>query len=125
MAIEASATDRYAVVNGLRLHYLEWGEPTAPPIVMLHGLRSAAPTWAAVAAPLCARYRVLALDQRGRGESEWAADRNYRRDAYVADLAELVDQLGLERFILMGHSMGGANTLVYTARHPKIGRASC
>src|SRR5579871_4046360 len=51
MMIEASATDRYAVVNGLRLHYLEWGEPTAPPIVMLHGLRSAAPTWAAVAAP--------------------------------------------------------------------------
>lgn len=123
MAIQA-AVDRFAEVNGLRLHYIEWGEPTAPPVVMLHGLRGSARTWDFVAQPLSSSYRLLALDQRGRGDSDWAPDANYTRDAYVADIEQFVDQLGLEQFILAGHSMGGANTILYTAKHPDRVRAA-
>ncbi len=123
MAIQISARDGYVDANGLRLHYLEWGSATAAPIVMLHGLRSAARTWAPVAEPLSDRYRVIALDQRGRGDSEWAPDGDYSREAYVCDLEQLVAQLGLPSFILIGHSMGGGNALHYSARHPEQLRA--
>jgi pimeloyl-ACP methyl ester carboxylesterase len=61
----------------------------------------------------------IALDQRGRGDSDWDPGHGYFTSAYVADLEALVIHLGLERFILVGHSLGGANALVYTARHPE------
>jgi esterase len=124
MTVQTSATDRFAQVNGLQLHYVEWGERTSPPIVMLHGLRGSARTWDLVAQPLSGQYQLLALDQRGRGESDWAADGNYTRDAYIADIEAFVDQLGLGKFILAGHSMGGANTIAYTAKHPERVRAA-
>jgi len=124
MAIQTSATDRFVQVNGLRLHYVEWGDRTAPPVVMLHGLRGSACTWDLVAQPLSGQYRLLALDQRGRGDSDWAADGDYTRDAYIADIEQFVDQLGWEQFILAGHSMGGANTIAYTAKHPDRVRAA-
>jgi pimeloyl-ACP methyl ester carboxylesterase len=119
-----TVVDRFATVNGLRLHYLDWGEETAPPIIALHGLRSFGHNWDAVAREFADRYRVIALDQRGRGESDWHPDAAYYTDAYVSDLEELVGQLGLERFILMGHSMGGSNTIVYASRHPDQVRAA-
>lgn len=103
----------------LRLHYVEWGRIDAPVIVMLHGLRSYARTWEPVALPLAGRWRLIALDQRGRGESDWDPERNYFADAYVRDLEALVQQLGLRRFVLIGHSMGGANAFLYAARHPE------
>src|SRR5205085_9875036 len=119
MAAGATVSDKFATVNGLRLHYLEWENPAAPTIVMLHGLRSYAPVWGPVARPLADGYHILAIDQRGRGDSAWSPDAAYNTEAYVSDLEQLVDQLRLDRFILTGHSMGGANTIVYTARHPE------
>ena len=119
MTTETQAKHGYASANGLRLHYVEWGQASAPPIVMLHGLRGSARTWDLVAQPLISQYRVIALDQRGRGESDWAPDGDYSRDAYVSDLEQVVREIGLEHFILAGHSMGGANTILYTARHPE------
>ena len=119
MAASATVADRFATLNGLRIHYLEWENPGAPTIVMLHGLRGYAHTWDGVAGPLAAGYHVLALDQRGRGDSEWSPTAEYNTNAYVSDLEQLVRQLGLSRFILVGHSMGGANTWVYTARYPE------
>jgi esterase len=119
MARSATVTDRFATVNGLRLHYLEWENAGAPTIIMLHGLRSYAHVWDGVARPLADEYRILALDQRGRGDSDWDPAASYTTETYVSDLEQLVNQLGLDRFILIGHSMGGANTLVYTARHPE------
>ncbi|MEA2641796.1 MAG: hypothetical protein QOF51_3190 [Chloroflexota bacterium] len=124
MAIQAAAKDGFLEANGLRLHYLEWGDAAVPSIVMLHGLRSSARTWDPVAQPLSAQYRVLALDQRGRGDSDWAPHGDYTRDAFVADLEAFVTQLGLERFVLHGHSMGGANAIVYAAKHPERVRAA-
>ena len=104
--------------DGLKLRFVAWGPRDAPAIVMLHGLRSYAYTWEPVAAPLLPNWKVIALDQRGRGHSDWDAQRNYFTDAYVRDLEALVDRLALKRFVLVGHSMGGANALVYASRHP-------
>jgi pimeloyl-ACP methyl ester carboxylesterase len=106
-------------VNGLRLLCREWGRPEAPALVLLHGLRGFSGTWRALAAALGDRYRLIAYDQRGRGESDWDPQRNYYTDAYLSDLESVVDQLDLPRFALLGHSMGGTTSYVYAARHPE------
>jgi pimeloyl-ACP methyl ester carboxylesterase len=111
--------DRFTTLNGLRAHYVEWGDPQAPPIVLLHGLRSYARTWEPVAAALADRYRLIALDHRGRGDSSWDPAGEYFTEAYVSDLEQFADTLALARFALVGHSMGGANAIVYAARHPE------
>lgn len=108
----ATGTDRFTTLNGLRAHYVEWGAPDAPPVVLLHGLRSYARTWEAVAAELDGRYRLIALDHRGRGDSAWDPAGDYSTGAYVSDLEQLADSLALERFTLVGHSMGGTNAIV-------------
>lgn len=104
--------------SGLSLQVTEWGSATAQPVVMLHGIRGYGETFAGVAQALQPQCRIIALDQRGRGQSDWDPARNYYTDTYVADLAALVDTLGLDRFDLLGHSMGGINAIVYAARHP-------
>jgi len=122
---EATVADRldertqHLQVNGLRLLCREWGRKDAPPLVLLHGLRGYSGTWRALAAALSDRYRLIAFDQRGRGESDWDPHRNYYTDAYLADLEGVVDQLRLERFGLLGHSMGGTTSYVYAERRPE------
>lgn len=108
---------RRSKANGITLRYLEWGPPDGPPVVLLHGLRGHAHAWDDVSSALADRYRVLAIDQRGRGESDWAPDGNYATEAFVADLAALCDALALGPFILIGHSMGGRNGILFTAKH--------
>lgn len=105
--------------NGLRLLCRQWGRIDAPAIVLLHGLRGFSGTWRTLAAALCGRYRLFALDQRGRGESDWDSGCNYYTDAYLADLETVVDWFGLGRFVLVGHSMGGTTSYVYASRHPQ------
>ena len=114
----ATGTDRFIMLSGLRAHYVEWGDPEAPPVVLLHGLRSYARTWEPVAAALAGRYRLIALDHRGRGDSAWDPAGDYGTEAYVSDLEQFADSLALDRFALVGHSMGGTNGLVYTAHNP-------
>ncbi len=111
-------TSAHVEINGLRIHYLEWGDADATPMVMLHGLRAYAHWFDEFAAVVNDRYRVLALDQRGRGDSDWAADGDYSREAYVSDLTAFIDALGLDEVVLVGHSMGGLNCLHYAARKP-------
>jgi esterase len=111
--------DRFATLNGLRANYVEWGDPQAPPVILLHGLRSYARTWEPVAAALADRYRLIALDHRGRGDSDWDPAGDYFTETYVSDLEQFADTLALPRFALIGHSMGGANAIVYAARHPE------
>jgi pimeloyl-ACP methyl ester carboxylesterase len=106
-------------IHGLQLRVLEWGEPQARPIVMLHGIRGYAETFSGIAAALQPAYRVIAFDQRGRGESDWDSAADYYTDAYVRDLETVVDALGLARLDLLGHSMGGINAIVYASRHPE------
>ena len=105
--------------GGLRLLCRQWGSVDAPPIVLLHGLRGFSGTWRALAATLWRRYRLIAPDQRGRGESDWDPHWNYYTDAYLADLEAVVEHFGLRRFVLVGHSMGGTTSYVYAHRHPQ------
>lgn len=110
-------------VHGLDLRVLEWGDPKARPIVMLHGIRGYADTFGGIAAALQPDFRVLAYDQRGRGESDWDPAADYYTGAYVRDLEAVVDALGLAPFDLLGHSMGGINAIVYASKHPeRVGR---
>jgi pimeloyl-ACP methyl ester carboxylesterase len=113
----AGERERFVQSGALRLRVREWGGADAPPIVALHGLRGFSGTWRALAAALPA-FRIIAIDQRGRGESDWDPEANYYTDAYLADLETVVEALGLKRFVLLGHSMGGTTSYVYAARRP-------
>ncbi|HEX7688280.1 MAG TPA: alpha/beta hydrolase [Burkholderiaceae bacterium] len=111
------ARDGWVESDGLQLRYVEWGRPDAPAIVALHGLRSFAYTWESLAQRLADRFRIIALDQRGRGMSDWDPGRRYYTASYVHDLETLVDELRLQNFVLLGHSMGGAVAFVYSTLH--------
>ncbi|MFN8485013.1 MAG: alpha/beta hydrolase [Anaerolineae bacterium] len=106
--------DEYIHLRGLRFHYREAGDPAAPPLVFLHGLASQGRSWDTVAEALLSRYRTLALDQRGHGETDWADD--YAAEAMVEDVAAFVDALHLDKIGLVGFSMGGRNAYMYAAR---------
>jgi pimeloyl-ACP methyl ester carboxylesterase len=111
-------SSQLAVINDLTCRYLRWGDPGAPAVLMLHGLRSYAQTWTPVARALSGSYLVIAPDFRGRGDSSWDPQRDYFTNAYVSDIENLVELLGLTRFHLIGHSLGGTVGYTYAARHP-------
>jgi pimeloyl-ACP methyl ester carboxylesterase len=113
-----NAADRFVNARGLRFHCVEWGTATQPTVLCLHGITQTAHSWDEVAAALCRDYRVLCLDQRGHGDSDWAPDADYTRQTQAADIEALTDTLGLSRFILAGMSMGGINAITFTARQP-------
>ena len=104
-------------VNDLALHYLEWGEADAPPIVCVHGYTGSADAFNALARHLHDRYRILAFDVRGHGESAWSPTGAYRYADQASDLAEFAKQLGLDKFVLIGTSMGGIIAMTYAAEH--------
>lgn len=109
--------DKFIELNQLRFHYLDWDNEEATPLVLLHGFTSHAHAWDSFARHLSRHYRVLALDQRGHGQSEWASD--YSPERMVEDLEEFVRLLNLSSFTLLGLSMGGRNAYAYTAHHPE------
>ena len=109
--------------NGLNFHYLEWGNPAHPTVVMLHGASQQSHSWDFISLPLSADYHVLAFDQRGHGDTDWAPDADYSMDAMQQDLDGIVDSLGLTGFNLIGHSMGGRNSFVWASRHPGVLRS--
>jgi esterase len=108
---------KYEAVDGLRLRVLDWGLAGRPPIVFAHGGGLTAHTWDVVCLSLRERYHCLAYDQRGHGDSEWSPDANYALDDYGADVGRLLDELGLERVVLIGMSLGGLASLWYAGRH--------
>ncbi|MEP6720073.1 MAG: alpha/beta hydrolase [Variovorax sp.] len=111
--------DYTLTLSGLNFHVTEWGDAKAWPVVMLHGIRGFAETFSGVAAALQPGMRVIAFDQRGRGETDWDPAHDYYTDAYVADIEGVVQKLGLSRFDLLGHSMGGISAIVYASRYPQ------
>lgn len=120
MTTQVQPKDKTVTVNGLTLHYLDWGAEGSPVMVLLHGLRGHAHSWDDVSASMCRDYHVLALDQRGRGDSDWAKDGDYSTSAYVSDLLGFCEALKLNRFTLVGHSMGGRNSMAFAGRHPDV-----
>lgn len=116
------STDGFVSANGLQLHYRRWSPPTPssdlPPILLLHGLASAARIWDFVAPLLAERgYLVTALDQRGHGESE-KPNSGYDFATIIADDAAAVKALDIEQPIVVGHSWGATVALQYAATHP-------
>jgi pimeloyl-ACP methyl ester carboxylesterase len=117
MTTTVTPTSTFVEVNGLRLHYLDWGNHGAPVIVCVHGLTSHAHAFDGFARRCAGRFHVVALDVRGRGDSAWSPAGEYTMAAYTADLVAFIDALGLTRFTLVGTSMGGRISMHYAAAH--------
>jgi pimeloyl-ACP methyl ester carboxylesterase len=107
----------FADVNGLRLHRLDYGGSDRP-IVCLHGVTGHAWTWHDVAAQLREAGRVVALDMRGHGDSQWAADAAYTTDDHASDLEGVIEAIGAEDVDLAGNSWGALVALAFAARNP-------
>ena len=105
-------------LNGLRIHYVDWGSSSASPVVCVHGYTSSAQAFNAPARHFQDRVRLIAPDVRGHGESAWSPEGAYQYRDQVGDLAVLVDTLGLGRFTLIGTSMGGIIAMAYAGEHP-------
>ena len=103
----------------MRLHYVDWGNPTAPPLILLHGGRDHCRSWDWVAEKLSKDWHVIAPDLRGHGDSEWSTDGHYTPDACVYDLAQLIHQKKLAPVTIVAHSYGGNISLRYTGLYPE------
>jgi pimeloyl-ACP methyl ester carboxylesterase len=101
----------------MRLRILDWGGPGATPVVLLHGGGLTAHTWDLLCLTLRPGYRCIAPDLRGHGDSAWSPERRYRLEDHRGDLEGLVAEFGLDRFVLVGMSLGGAVAMTYAGRH--------
>lgn len=101
-----------------RLHYLDWGNSSAPTVVLVHGGLDHARSWDWTARALSRDYHVVALDMRGHGDSAWSAEGSYMIHNYVYDLAQLVQIIGRDPVAIVGHSLGGSVTLRYAGLFP-------
>jgi pimeloyl-ACP methyl ester carboxylesterase len=110
---------RFAEVGGLRLHALELGGD-GPAVECLHGVTGHAWMFRDVAAELGDAARVLAIDLRGHGDSQWSPDERYATDDHVADVAGVLTQLGLSGVTLVGASWGGLIGTRVAARHAEL-----
>lgn len=113
-----TARTRRFQVNGLSLHALEWGEPGRPGMCFLHGGAAHAHWFDRVVPAFVDRFHLIALDQRGHGHSQWAEPPSYGTEDFAGDLTGVFDQMGWGEVTLVGHSMGGANSIAYSAWHP-------
>ena len=124
MRVKGNPEDRYVTIKGLRLHYVDWGNNLGQPLLLVHGLQDCGHNWDFLAESLSADYHVLALDQRGHGDSQWSSEHAYGLSDYVDDISGFIDSLGLKDVVFVGHSAGGRNAMVYIASHPgKIAKA--
>ncbi len=112
--------DELIELRGLRFYYRDWAsaKPNAPTLLLLHGYTGHARSWDSFAAAMSSRYRVLALDQRGHGETQWAPATAYDTSEMVADVEAFVKALGLSNFALLGLSMGGLVSIGYAGKRP-------
>ena len=102
----------------LRLHYVDWGNHGAPPLLLLHGGRDHCRNWDWVAEALRHDYHIIAPDLRGHGDSEWMRGGLYGMSEYAYDLAQLLYQTALTPIRIMAHSLGGSIALRYAGIYP-------
>ena len=112
-------TSHFFVSQCLRLHYVDWGNPTRPTLVLVHGNRDHARSWDRVARALRHDWHVVALDLRGHGDSAWVRGGPYAIADNVLDLANLIDALGPGPVVLVGHSLGGSVVAMYAGVYPE------
>jgi pimeloyl-ACP methyl ester carboxylesterase len=107
-------TSHYYYSQRLKLHYVDWGNTTAPPLLLIHGGRDNARNWDWVALALRDAYHIVAPDLRGHGDSEWARGGQYAMIDYVLDVAQLLEQLQMFPITIIGHSLGGGIACQYS-----------
>ena len=109
---------RFYQSQGLRLHYTDWGNAAAPPLLLVHGGLDHSRSWDDVARALRGTFHVIAPDLRGHGDSEWARGSSYSLADHIYDLTCLVKSEGLKEVAVVGHSMGGMVSLTYAGAFP-------
>ena len=109
---------RIPAADGLTLHALEWSA-LGVPMILIHGFGNEAHIWDDFAPQVAAHYRVIALDLRGHGDSDWDPESRYDYTNHLADLEAVVAALGMERMVLVAHSLGGRVSMLFAGRHPE------
>lgn len=112
-------TSNSFISQRLRLHYVDWGNSDAPPLLLVHGGRDHCRSWDWAAEVLRKDWHVIAPDLRGHGDSQWSPDGNYETASFVYDLAQLIHQLNLAPVTIVAHSMGGNVAIRYTGLYPE------
>jgi pimeloyl-ACP methyl ester carboxylesterase len=112
-------TSHYYYSQRLKLHYVDWGNPDAPPLLLIHGGRDHARNWDWVALSMRDAYHIIAPDLRGHGDSEWARGGQYAMIDYVLDVAQFLEQLQMFPITIIGHSLGGGIACQYSGVYPK------
>ena len=112
-------TSHSFVSQRLRLHYADWGNADAPPLLLVHGGRDHCRSWDWVAEELRADWHIIAPDLRGHGDSAWSPDGNYEMSGFVYDMAQLIHQLDLAPVTIVSHSMGGNVCTRYAGLYPE------
>ena len=110
------------ILNGIRLRWLDWGNRHLPHVVLLHGGSLTAHTWDMAVLCLRDKYHLIALDQRGHGDSEWTAQKYLHEDSgdlMLEDTRQFIEYLDFDRLALVGMSMGGMNAIRYASRYPE------
>lgn len=105
--------------HGLRLHYWDWGNPTAPPLLLIHGGQDHGRSWDHLAGALQPHFHVIAPDLRGHGDSDWARGGSYVLPEYVYDLTRLPVLAAAPPATVIGHSMGGMIAMLYAGTFPE------
>jgi pimeloyl-ACP methyl ester carboxylesterase len=116
---EVLPEDHYVEANGMRLHYLDWGNSDRPKMLLLHGGAQSAHSWDFFSLAMRDHFHIVALDQRGHGDSDWSDVGDYDTPFHVADIQAFTEAIGYDRFILVGLSMGGRNAYSFAAEHPE------
>ncbi len=112
--------ERFVTVNGLRIHYVDWGTGGKQPLVLLHGIARVAHAFDHLAPHFSRDFHVIAVDLRGHGDSGWDPEGRYLVEDYVSDIEGLVDQLRLSDIVLWGNSTGGRVAQVFAGTHPEL-----
>jgi pimeloyl-ACP methyl ester carboxylesterase len=115
---EVLPEDKFVQANGMRLHYLDWGNHDKPKMLLLHGGAQSAHSWDFFALAMRDHFHIVALDQRGHGDSDWSEAGDYDTTFHVADIQAFTEALGFDTFILIGLSMGGRNAYSFAAMSP-------
>lgn len=115
----AGPTSHSFISQRLKLRYVDWGNPAAPPLILLHGGRDHSRSWDWTAEALRDRWHIIAPDLRGHGDSDWSPDGDYGLMANLYDLAQLIHQLKLAPVTIVAHSWGGAIALRYAGVYPE------
>ena len=102
----------------LRLHYLDWGNQDAPPLLLVHGIHDHCRSWDWLVEHLKDQFHVIAVDLRGHGDSEWTSGSTYMLIEYVYDLAQLIEQQRLKPLTIVSHSLGGTIVSIFAGLYP-------